>query len=343
VSSAPLILVSESNLDSFVGQRKFASDRLYPSATPVGVAMGLAYSEMGGATIFVECGVAEAKEENPAAMAGGSALPEQSHSVPSQPRRLDEELAEDDEEETEPDDAAAVPAGGPPAPRVGGGGGRGGFFCTGQLGSVMKESGSIAYTVAKRLLASAAAQPSALRWFQSSLLHLHLPTGAQPKDGPSAGVALAVQMALLSLALHRPIRPDLAMSGELTLTGQVTAVGGIKEKLLAAKRAKVTAVVLPEQNRAQVHEVQISSPELVDDIQIRPDHFVGHVHVRLRDVLPIAFPGIQMTAEAQQRDRRSSCSRNNSSMSHPTSSQTCPTLCSHPQFRSFSLRHSVIF
>ena len=151
----------------------------------------------------------------------------------------------------------------------------------------MKESGSIAYTVAKRLLASAADQPSALRWFQSSLLHLHLPTGAQPKDGPSAGVALA--MALLSLALHRPVRPDLAMSGELTLTGRVTAVGDIREKLLAAKRAKVTAVVLPEQNRAQVHEVQISSPELVDGVQI---HFVGHV----RDVLmlPIAFPGIQI-------------------------------------------------
>ena len=68
-SAAPLILVSESNLDSFVGQRKFASDRLYSSATPVGVAMGLAYSEMGGATIFVECGVAEAKEANPVAVA----------------------------------------------------------------------------------------------------------------------------------------------------------------------------------------------------------------------------------------------------------------------------------
>lgn len=96
--------------------------------------------------------------------------------------------------------------------------------------------------------------------FSTSKLHIHVPAGATPKDGPSAGVAIVV--ALTSLLLDRPVPPDLAMTGEITLRGKVLPVGGIKEKTLAAKRAGITHVLLPAQNEKDL--VEIPTDRLAD-------------------------------------------------------------------------------
>lgn len=120
-----------------------------------------------------------------------------------------------------------------------------GLIRTGQLGKVMEESSSIAYSYAKAFLAQ---HHPASPFFQHAAIHLHVPEGATPKDGPSAGATMAT--ALLSLALARPISADLAMTGELSLTGKILKIGGVKEKLIAARRAGITTVVLPRANQA---------------------------------------------------------------------------------------------
>ena len=111
---------------------------------------------------------------------------------------------------------------------------------TGQLGDVMKESTQIAYTVARAKLQDV--NPSS-SYFDNVDIHMHVPEGATPKDGPSAGITMTTSM--LSLALDKPIRNDLAMTGEISLTGKVLPVGGIKEKVMAARRAGIKCIVLP--------------------------------------------------------------------------------------------------
>jgi Lon-like ATP-dependent protease len=118
--------------------------------------------------------------------------------------------------------------------------GGGSLKVTGQLGDVMKESTQIAYTVARARLAGI---DDTNHFFDNTDIHMHVPEGATPKDGPSAGVAMVTSM--LSLALDRPIRNDLAMTGEISLTGKVLAVGGIKEKIMGARRAGIKHVILP--------------------------------------------------------------------------------------------------
>ena len=112
---------------------------------------------------------------------------------------------------------------------------------TGQLGDVMKESSQIALTVARALYSEL--QPGG-DFFDTTDIHMHVPEGATPKDGPSAGITMVTSM--LSLAMNKPVRNDLAMTGEVSLTGKVLAVGGIKEKIMAARRAGITTVVLPK-------------------------------------------------------------------------------------------------
>ncbi len=187
----PIVSVEESDLKAYVGPPPYPSDKIYGAHPPPGVVTGLAWTPLGGATLYVEA----------AAVAGGE--------------------------------------------------GRGGLVATGKLGEVMRESATIAHVLARRLLADAA--PDAARFFAERAVHVHVPAGATPKDGPSAGAA--VTTALLSLALGRAVRGDLAMTGEVTLTGRVLPVGGIKEKALAARRAGLRLLALPEGNRRDWEEL----------------------------------------------------------------------------------------
>ena len=141
--------------------------------------------------------------------------------------------------------------------------GKGGFKLTGQLGEVMNESANLAYSYVKKLLQSQIIEvvnPKPKEdeneledYLSDHEIHLHLPAGATPKDGPSAGITMA--LALYSLATNKKINPTLAMTGELSLTGKVLPVGGIKEKVLAAKRAGIKQIILPKQNEKDLLEV----------------------------------------------------------------------------------------
>jgi ATP-dependent Lon protease len=125
-----------------------------------------------------------------------------------------------------------------------------GFKQTGQLGAVMVESAEIAYSYVMAHLRQYGAQPD---FFDERFVHIHVPAGATPKDGPSAGVTMAT--ALLSMILNRPVRKRLAMTGELTLTGQVLPIGGVKEKVIAARRIKYKFLIFPEANRKDYEEL----------------------------------------------------------------------------------------
>ncbi|KAJ1935997.1 ATP-dependent Lon protease pim1 [Linderina macrospora] len=127
---------------------------------------------------------------------------------------------------------------------------RGRLHTTGQLGDVMKESATLAYTYVRALLNRK--QPEN-RFFDNNIIHLHVPEGATPKDGPSAGVTMTT--ALLSLAQGKQVRDDVAMTGELTLTGRVLKIGGLKEKTIAARRAGVKRILFPKANMADWEEL----------------------------------------------------------------------------------------
>jgi len=128
--------------------------------------------------------------------------------------------------------------------------GGGTLHATGKLGDVMKESSQIAYTVARARLAEI---DPGNTFFDVTDIHMHVPEGATPKDGPSAGIAMVTSM--LSLALGKPIRNDLAMTGEVSLTGKVLPVGGIKEKIMGGRRAGIQCIILPSANRRDYDEI----------------------------------------------------------------------------------------
>ncbi|XP_066944858.1 lon protease homolog, mitochondrial-like isoform X2 [Macrobrachium rosenbergii] len=209
------ISVEADNLETFVGKPKFSHDRMYDT-TPPGVVMGLAWTAMGGSTLYIET--------------TGRAV-------------------EGDRE--------------------------GSFETTGHLGDVMKESTRIAYTYAKQFVAEKLPGNTSLL---KSHIHLHVPEGATPKDGPSAGVTIVT--ALVSLAQGKPIRQNIAMTGELSLTGKVLPVGGIKEKTIAAKRVGVNCIILPEENRKDFSDL----PEFITEgLEV---HFAN----QYADVYKVAFP-----------------------------------------------------
>ncbi|HEY5382764.1 MAG TPA: endopeptidase La [Acidobacteriaceae bacterium] len=154
--------------------------------------------------------------------------------------------------------------------------GKGNFSITGQIGDVMKESMQAALTWVRSNAVALGLDEDVLKDID---LHIHVPAGAIPKDGPSAGVTMAT--ALVSLLTDRPVKPLLAMTGEITLSGNVLPVGGIKEKFLAAKRAGVRDVILPVDVKTNVEEDLTA--DQIDDVTI-------HYASRIEDVLSVALP-----------------------------------------------------
>ena len=147
---------------------------------------------------------------------------------------------------------------------------------TGQVGDVMQESTKAALTWVRSYAMELGLDSD---FYKDTDVHIHVPAGSIPKDGPSAGVTMVT--ALVSALTNTPVRPKLAMTGEITLSGHVLPVGGIKEKVLAARRAKIEELILPSQNEKNVREdIQ---PELLREIKI---HYVRTIE----DVLNLAFP-----------------------------------------------------
>ncbi len=167
--------------------------------------------------------------------------------------------------------------------------GKGGFNITGQIGDVMKESMQAALTWVR---SNAKALGLDEDFTKDMDIHIHVPAGAIPKDGPSAGVTMAT--ALVSLLTDKPVRPLLAMTGEITLSGDVLPVGGIKEKFLAAKRAGVRDVVMPADCKQQVDEDL--TPDQTEGITI---HYAKHIE----DVLAVALPKNVVEAEQDEEVR----------------------------------------
>ncbi|KAF6095193.1 lon peptidase 1, mitochondrial [Phyllostomus discolor] len=227
---AKSVEVTPENLQDFVGKPVFTVERMY-DVTPPGVVMGLAWTAMGGSTLFVE----------------------------TSPRRPREDSKADKD---------------------------GSLEVTGQLGEVMKESARIAYTFARAFLMQ---QDPTNEYLVTSHIHLHVPEGATPKDGPSAGCTIVT--ALLSLAMDRPVRQNLAMTGEVSLTGKILPVGGIKEKTIAAKRAGVTCIILPAENKKDFYDL---AAFITEGLEV---HFVNHY----RQIFDIAFPEEQAEALAVER------------------------------------------
>jgi ATP-dependent Lon protease len=159
--------------------------------------------------------------------------------------------------------------------------GKGGFTMTGQIGQVMQESMQAALTWVR---SNAERLGVAEDFFANHDLHIHVPAGAIPKDGPSAGVTMAT--ALVSLLTKQRITPLIAMTGEITLSGNVLPVGGIKEKVLAAKRAGVRDVILPAENKMNVQEDL--SPEQLENLEV---HFVKTIDEALAVALPAVAKG----------------------------------------------------
>uniref|UniRef100_A0A8C3HSD6 Lon protease homolog, mitochondrial n=1 Tax=Chrysemys picta bellii TaxID=8478 RepID=A0A8C3HSD6_CHRPI len=214
---AEAVEVTAENLQDFVGKPIFTVDRMY-DITPPGVVMGLAWTAMGGSTLFIETSLRRPK----------------------------------DKENKD-----------------------GSLEITGQLGDVMKESAKIAYTFARAFLMQ---KEPTIDFLVTSHIHLHVPEGATPKDGPSAGCTIVT--ALLSLAMNRPVRQNMAMTGEVSLTGKILPVGGIKEKTIAAKRAGVTCIILPAENKKDYYDL---ADFITEGLEV---HFVEHYN----KIFDIVFP-----------------------------------------------------
>jgi ATP-dependent Lon protease len=204
--------ISATNLKEYLGKPIFTSDRFY-ERTPVGVCMGLAWTALGGATLYIEA-VKVAAEKT-------------------------------------------------------------GMKLTGQAGQVMKESSEIAWSYLHSAILKYA---PGYTFFEKTQVHIHIPEGATPKDGPSAGITMVT--ALLSLLTDSPVLDNLGMTGELTLTGRILAIGGVKEKLVAARRSGLKVIIFPKDNLRDYDEL----PEYIKKgLTI---HFVEHYD----EVFNIAFP-----------------------------------------------------
>ncbi|MBI3211097.1 MAG: endopeptidase La [Simkania negevensis] len=205
------VMITEKTLEKYLGKPIFTTDRYYEK-TPVGVCTGLAWTALGGATLYVEA-------------------------VEKPSEKTDMKL-------------------------------------TGQAGDVMKESAQIAWSYLSSDLKRFSPKT---KFFDKEEVHIHIPEGATPKDGPSAGITMVT--ALLSLLIHEPVANDVGMTGEITLTGKVLPIGGLKEKLIAAKRSKLKTLVFPKENKRDYDEL--------------PAYLKKGIHVYFvntyEEVYPIAF------------------------------------------------------
>ena len=212
------------------------------------------------------------------------------------PKFLDEEVSERTKKPGVALGLAWTPVGGEvlfvEATRMSGGGS---LTLTGHLGEVMKESARAALSWFRTNAAAYGVDPA---FYQDAELHLHVPSGAIPKDGPSAGVTMVT--AVVSELTGRPVRSDLAMTGEITLSGHVLPVGGIKEKVLAARRLGVLEVAVPKQNEKDVNEDL--SPELKREIKV---HYISTIDEILELAL-LPAPSAQRRARAKSPRRASS-------------------------------------
>uniref|UniRef100_A0A2K6VQS2 Lon protease homolog, mitochondrial n=1 Tax=Onchocerca volvulus TaxID=6282 RepID=A0A2K6VQS2_ONCVO len=244
------VVVDNENIEDFVGRPKFTSDRLY-DATPVGVIMGLAWTAMGGSALYIEACLRRSLTTSKSILSRS----------PSTDSGYSNDSLNDAANSSKPESTVLF----------------GSLETTGHLGDVMKESMRIAYTVSKKILRNRFPDNDFL---DKAHIHVHVPEGATPKDGPSAGCTIT--SALLSLALNRPALQNVAMTGEISLTGRILPVGGIKEKVIAAKRAGVNCIILPEENRKDFSD-------LPDFIRKNVDiHFVSHYD----QIYDIIFPDI---------------------------------------------------
>ncbi len=226
------VVITEKNLKDYLGKPIFTSDRYY-EVNPVGVVTGLAWTSLGGATLYIEC------LRYPA-------------------------------DKTE-------------------------MKLTGQAGDVMKESAQIAWSYVQ---ASCSRFCPDILFFDKSQVHIHIPEGATPKDGPSAGITMVT--ALYSLLMNRPAKNNLGMTGEITLTGRVLPIGGLREKLIAARRSKVSTLIFPKENQRDYDEL----PDyLKKGIQV---HFVEYYD----EVFNLAF-GESHARVAQKKTHRTGKSRKN--------------------------------
>ncbi|QKX60505.1 uncharacterized protein TRUGW13939_07650 [Talaromyces rugulosus] len=216
------VSIGKDSLKDFVGPPVFTSDRLYDTFPP-GVTMGLAWTSMGGAALYVE------------------SILENALTYHSRP----------------------------------------GFETTGNLMNVMKESTQIAYSFSKSIMAKDFPEN---RFFEKARVHLHCPEGAVQKDGPSAGITMATS--LLSLAFNRPLDPTIAMTGELTVTGKVLRIGGLREKTVAARRAGAKKVLFPADNMSDWLELPENIKEGIE----------GHAVNWYSDVFNIVFADLDKEA-----------------------------------------------
>jgi ATP-dependent Lon protease len=151
-----------------------------------------------------------------------------------------------------------------------------GLTLTGKMGDTMKESATIAMTVAEKLGTERYGIDPV--WFEKNHIHLHIPEGATPKDGPSAGITMAT--ALLSLIRKKTVADRLVMTGELSLTGQVLPIGGLKEKTIAAQRNKARHIIIPKQNLRDLDEIPVHVKKGIE----------FHPVERFEEVLALALP-----------------------------------------------------
>ena len=168
--------------------------------------------------------------------------------------------------------------------------GKGQLILTGQLGDVMKESARAAHSYIRSRAAEFGIDP---KFYEKYDLHVHVPSGSVPKDGPSAGVTLFT--ALVSLLNEKKVKDEVAMTGEITLRGTVLPVGGIKEKVLAAHRAGIRTILLPRKNAVDLEEI----PEKVKK------ELTFHFLKKMSDVLPIAIGKIEPWQGPEEEEKES--------------------------------------